>query len=135
MDRVNILLPVMPEEPTFQDLMDLLVKHWLLNPVKGLAVITQQQAALWTDGRYFLQASKQLDQNWTLMKSGMPGVLNKEDWLNQVLPEKSNVGIDPKLISMGNRGFDFYLKQKVPRLLRKNYKPMDMDYFLFQTIW
>lgn len=29
-----------------------------------------QKAALWTDGRYFLQAEKQLDDNWTLMKDG-----------------------------------------------------------------
>jgi hypothetical protein len=101
MGRVNILLPVMPEEHLFQALQDLLVKYWGLI-VKGLAVITQQQAALWTDGRYFLQASKQLDHNWTLMKSGMSGVATKEEWLNQVLPEKSKVGIDPKLISIGN---------------------------------
>jgi hypothetical protein len=25
---------------------------------------------LWTDGRYFNQAEKQLDANWTLMKEG-----------------------------------------------------------------
>lgn len=26
---------------------------------------------MWTDGRYFLQASQQMDNNWTLMKMGM----------------------------------------------------------------
>lgn len=25
---------------------------------------------MWTDGRYFLQASQQMDSNWTLMKMG-----------------------------------------------------------------
>ena len=25
---------------------------------------------MWTDGRYFLQASQQMDNNWTLMKMG-----------------------------------------------------------------
>lgn len=36
----------------------------------GTAVITETEAALWTDGRYFLQAERQLDSNWTLMKDG-----------------------------------------------------------------
>lgn len=33
-------------------------------------MITTDKAALWTDGRYFLQAEKQLDENWILMKDG-----------------------------------------------------------------
>ena len=37
----------------------------------GTAVITGDQAALWTDGRYFEQATKQLDCNWILMREGM----------------------------------------------------------------
>ena len=36
----------------------------------GDAVVTLTKAAMWTDGRYFLQATMQLDDNWTLMKSG-----------------------------------------------------------------
>ncbi|KAI9092402.1 peptidase M24, structural domain-containing protein [Phlyctochytrium arcticum] len=66
----------------------------------GLAVITQDNgAALWTDGRYFLQASQQLDQNWTLMKAGLPETPTKEKWLNQVLPKNSAIGFDPLLIT------------------------------------
>jgi len=37
---------------------------------EGTAIITEKEAALWTDGRYFLQASQELDENWTLMKLG-----------------------------------------------------------------
>ena len=36
----------------------------------GTAVITENKAAVWTDGRYFLQAEKQLDCNWILMRQG-----------------------------------------------------------------
>lgn len=36
----------------------------------GTAVITQTEALMYTDGRYYLQASEQLDKNWTLMKKG-----------------------------------------------------------------
>lgn len=32
--------------------------------------MTENHAAMWTDGRYFLQASTQLDDNWILMKEG-----------------------------------------------------------------
>lgn len=38
--------------------------------IVGTAIVTEQHAALWTDGRYFLQASQQMDNNWTLMKMG-----------------------------------------------------------------
>jgi Xaa-Pro aminopeptidase len=36
----------------------------------GTAVITENEACMWTDGRYFLQASEEMDKNWTLMKEG-----------------------------------------------------------------
>ena len=32
------------------------------------AVVLEHKAALWTDGRYFLQAEDELDCNWILMK-------------------------------------------------------------------
>lgn len=38
--------------------------------LSGTAIVTEQHAAMWTDGRYFLQASQQMDNNWTLMKMG-----------------------------------------------------------------
>lgn len=40
------------------------------SPASGTAIITEEHAAMWTDGRYFLQAAKQMDSNWTLMKMG-----------------------------------------------------------------
>ncbi|KAJ8508751.1 hypothetical protein ONZ45_g8992 [Pleurotus djamor] len=42
------------------------------NGSAGCAVVTDKSAFLFTDGRYFLQAEQQLDQNWTLMKQGLP---------------------------------------------------------------
>ena len=39
----------------------------------GTAIITSREALMWTDGRYFLQATSQMDDNWTLMKEGQPG--------------------------------------------------------------
>ena len=34
----------------------------------GEAAISQEEARLWTDGRYFIQAVDQLDCNWEMMK-------------------------------------------------------------------
>jgi len=49
----------------------------------GTAVITQDKAALATDGRYFNQASKQLDSNWELLKQGLTDVPTWQEWYNQ----------------------------------------------------
>ncbi|NXX54305.1 XPP1 aminopeptidase, partial [Scopus umbretta] len=64
----------------------------------GTAIVTEQYAAMWTDGRYFLQAAHQMDNNWTLMKMGLKDTPTQEDWLVSVLPEGSKVGVDPFII-------------------------------------
>ncbi|KAF7254644.1 Xaa-Pro aminopeptidase 1, partial [Varanus komodoensis] len=64
----------------------------------GTAIITENDAAMWTDGRYFLQAAQQMDNNWTLMKMGLKDTPTQEDWLLSVLPEASRVGVDPFII-------------------------------------
>ena len=33
-------------------------------------MVTKDKAALWTDGRYFLQAEQEMDCNWELMRNG-----------------------------------------------------------------
>ena len=43
------------------------------------------KAALWTDGRYWIQASQQLDCNWILMKEGEDGVPTMGKWLIEEL--------------------------------------------------
>ena len=42
----------------------------LLNLRTGLALVTKNDARLWTDGRYFLQATQELSDQWTLMRIG-----------------------------------------------------------------
>ncbi|KAI0341347.1 Creatinase/aminopeptidase [Trametopsis cervina] len=65
----------------------------------GTAIITLDSAFLFTDGRYFLQAEKQLDSNWTLMKQGLPDVPTWQEFLHKKLDERSLIGMDPALIS------------------------------------
>lgn len=53
-----------------------------------------------TDGRYFLQAGRQLDSNWELLKQGVPGVLSWYGWVAKEANENGyNIGVDPRLIS------------------------------------
>jgi len=47
----------------------------------GTAIVTENHACLWTDGRYFNQAEKQLDSNWILMKEGIPSTPTQGAWL------------------------------------------------------
>jgi len=65
----------------------------------GCAVVTTTKAYLFTDGRYHLQASQELDSNWTLMKEGLTDVPNWKDFLTKHLEKKKKIGIDPTLIT------------------------------------
>lgn len=60
----------------------------------GTAVVTAQDAFLWTDGRYFLQADQQLDENWTLMRAGLPSTPTVAAHLAAILPPHAKVGVD-----------------------------------------
>ncbi|XP_055619486.1 xaa-Pro aminopeptidase ApepP isoform X2 [Toxorhynchites rutilus septentrionalis] len=65
----------------------------------GTAVVTEKQALLWTDGRYYQQAGKQLDNAWTLMKDGQPSTPSIDAWFANELQPGSKVGVDANLIS------------------------------------
>ncbi|CAM6082520.1 unnamed protein product [Calypogeia fissa] len=61
----------------------------------GSVVITKDRAALWTNGRYFLQAENQLGSEWMLMQAGTIGVPRMSEWIRDNMPEGSKVRIDP----------------------------------------
>lgn len=66
----------------------------------GTAVITEEDACLWTDGRYFVQAGKQLEGTGvTLQRMGQPGVPTIEEYLEKVLPEDGCLGFDGRVVS------------------------------------
>lgn len=67
----------------------------------GDAVITMDQAGLWTDARYFIQANEQLaGSGIKLFKMGEPGVPTLEEFLNNVLPDNSVLGFDGRVVAM-----------------------------------
>lgn len=47
----------------------------------GTAVISATEAYLFTDSRYYIQAARELDGNWTLVKVGWQGAVNWDEWL------------------------------------------------------
>lgn len=65
----------------------------------GTAIVTQKQALLWTDGRYHEQAEHQLDENWTLMKDGLPTTPTMSSWLSNNISVGDRVGVDGNLLS------------------------------------
>jgi len=67
------------------------------NGSNGTAVVTQTKALLWTDGRYWTQATNQMSPEWTLMKSGE--VVSTEDWLGEHFARGQVVGLDPNFVS------------------------------------
>ncbi|KAI9706827.1 MAG: hypothetical protein M1820_004798 [Bogoriella megaspora] len=65
----------------------------------GTAVVTLEKASLATDGRYFNQAEKQLDENWTLLKQGLQDVPTWQEWTAEQSEGGKTVGVDPTLIT------------------------------------
>ncbi len=76
------------------------VRRWLtgFTGSAGDLVVTKDKAALWTDSRYFLQATRQLDDTGIiLMKDGLPDTPTMTAWLCETLKEGDTVGIDGML--------------------------------------
>lgn len=65
----------------------------------GTLVVTENEAGLWTDGRYYIQAENQLlGSTITLFKQGMKDVPMPEDYLFQKMGEGDIVGFDGRVI-------------------------------------
>lgn len=65
----------------------------------GTAVITQDMAGLWTDGRYFIQAAQQLEGTAVeLFKMGEPGVPTVHAFLKEKLAAGTCLGFDGRTV-------------------------------------
>ena len=66
----------------------------------GTAVITMTEAGLWTDGRYFVQAEKQLSGSTvTLYRMGEEGVPKVDEFIEDKLPEGGCIGFDGRVVN------------------------------------
>ncbi len=91
----------------------------------GVLVIFKDEACLWTDGRYHIQAEKQLKGSEVkLFKQGNLGVPTYKEYIISKLAENSKIGIDTKIL----------LSSDVNEILsKKKYKMVDFD--LLAEIW
>ncbi len=94
----------------------------------GFVVVTQDKAALWTDGRYFVQAPIELEgSDFELMKMGVEGVPEYIDWLKNEVKDGGTVAVNA-LATSNTNWTD--LEQK---LASKNIKVVDQP--LLKEIW
>ena len=67
---------------------------------QGTLIVCQDKAALWTDGRYFIQAENQLQGTTIdLMKQGEEGVPTMEEYLYENVFEHGTVGFDGRVMN------------------------------------
>ena len=66
----------------------------------GTALITMDEACLWVDGRYYVQAAAQLkDSTVTMMKMGQEGVPSLGAYLEGKMPEGGCLGFDGRVVN------------------------------------
>ena len=109
-------------------------RQWIsgFNGSAGTAVVTLEDAAVWTDSRYFIAAEEQLHgTEFKLMKDGMPGTLSIAEWLADKLKHTNNteVALDGMVNTLNEVNA---LKEELRKLggltLRTNLDPL-------KTIW
>lgn len=95
----------------------------------GTLVILNDKAALWTDGRYFIQAEEQLkDSTIDLMKSGLPDVPDITEYLYNNLSDGDTIGFDGRTVS------NFFVEKLLEALKEKGVK-LSYQTDLADEIW
>ena len=95
----------------------------------GTAIITQDMAGLWTDGRYFIQAADQLrDTTIELFRSGEPGVPTVHQFLNDKLEEGMCLGFDGRTVSAREA-------EELQELLQEKHITFSVNDDLIGEIW
>lgn len=83
----------------------------------GTLVVTKTESLLWTDGRYFVQAEKELaGTGIQLMKMATPDFPTIPDWLQMHLSEGAVLGLDGTLYAAGT--LKEYAKKLESKMIR-----------------
>ncbi len=95
----------------------------------GTVIVTQEEAGLWTDGRYFIQAEAQLKGSTVkLFKMAQEGVPTTAEYLYDNIPKGGTLGFDGRVVS-SKEGAN--LSEK---LAEKDIK-IEYEYDLIDMIW
>lgn len=95
----------------------------------GTLFVTETEAGLFTDGRYFTQAEQELmGSGITLYRSGMEHVPSVEEKLCELLTSGSVLGFDGRLVS-------FSFIDRLKKMLKDTCVSFRSDAFLPATLW
>ncbi|ENY8963422.1 aminopeptidase P family protein [Clostridioides difficile] len=99
------------------------------NGSAGTVIVTKDEAGLWTDGRYFIQAESQLEGSTIkLFKMGQEGCPTTNEYLYKNIPEGGTLGFDGRVIS-AREGATL-----AEKLSKKGIK-IEYQYDLIDSIW
>ncbi|BEP28248.1 aminopeptidase P family protein [Helicovermis profundi] len=94
----------------------------------GTIVVLKDKAGLWTDGRYFIQAEKQLKNSGIdLYKMAIPGFPTYEEWIYDNLDKDAKIGVDGEVLNVKTN------KELCETFSKKNIEIKYMD--LLNDIW
>lgn len=95
----------------------------------GTVVVGLEESYLWTDGRYFIQAAKEIEKNGLkLMKMATPGYPTIEEWLSDNVKENKVLGFDGRVVSV--KDYEAY-----KTIADKNNFRIIMSKDLLEDIW
>lgn len=105
-----------------------LTGFWSKNGTNGTAVVTPTEALCWTDSRYFIQATQQLEgTGFKMMEEDGPGAVDLVDWVTENTPAGATVAIDGTTFSISKA-------QQLQQELNDNNIRLRTDFFPFDTI-
>ena len=95
----------------------------------GVAVIGQEEAWLWTDGRYFIQAAAQIEgSGFGLMKMGQEGVPTVMQYLGEKLQEGQCIGFDARVVNTNDA-------KEFAKIAAKKHGSLKTDKDLLDEVW
>lgn len=95
----------------------------------GTLLIAKESAYLWTDGRYFIQAEKQLaGSGIQLMKMGQEGVPTVSEFFKKELTEGKTLAFDGKLVNVANA-------ENYKKIAEKNKAEVSPNVDFINEIW
>lgn len=95
----------------------------------GVAVIGQEEAWLWTDGRYFIQAAAQIEgSGFGLMKMGQEGVPTVMQYLGEKLQEGQCIGFDARVVNTNDA-------KEFAKIAAKKHGSLKIDKDLLDEVW
>lgn len=95
----------------------------------GVAVIGPDEAWLWTDGRYFIQAAAQIKgSGFGLMKMGQEGVPTVMQYLEEKLQEGGCIGFDARVVNTTDAG-------EFAKIAAKKHGSLKTDKDLADEVW